>query len=244
MRDNGHFLAVGGHCKRACPAGEVAANELAVLLVLGYGDADCLGLPAGLAGVEPAVPGEEQGAVAGDAEVAYRMRGKVGDLLVHGCVRSLCAPYVEDAARLGKVVVGVAVGRPYGIAVLSCESAEFAEGPCGRGELPDVAGDGGGVVLAERILVALVILIQYGAVGLHAHSRNRDGRDLLRASACEADLVELHVAGETVIRGILLDVGDEIYEAVRADGQGRLVAGIGRETQRGAAFRGHHVYVF
>src|SRR5262249_6607130 len=120
-------------------------------------DVDLLRLPT-VHGVELAVVLEREGAVLRAGQEANRVLAEAGDLTrLVGMVYS-ALPDVVGAALLAQVVELVVVGAEHRVTVFAFEARE--PGVLLRRHVvdPDVAGDGGDVVLTPVALVTVVVV--------------------------------------------------------------------------------------
>ena len=242
----GYLLAVAAYAHSVIsPAGEVDGPHGRLGVVGADGDAQFLRLLAVAHRVEVTVVGEAHQAARRDGEVAYGIALEVGKLTLAAAVE-VAAVHIHRAGALLEIVVALAVGRPARIAALAREVGEFAEGAVGRvgaGE-PDVPRDGGDVVLAPLVLVALVVLIQHFATGVHAQVAHVRLGEALRARARSVGRVYLtERPGEAAVlcrRPVVGAVEDAPIGQVSLD---QFVGGMSGEAFGCAALYIGHEYV-
>lgn len=233
MHDEGHLLAAGRHGNVSCPAAQQLVHHVALQAVGHDGDGH---LPRAFAlaqGVELAVVGVAHQAVGRHAERAHGVGGVVRQLAFRRAVgRRL--PHVEAAALLAQVVEGAAVGRPHGFAVFAVKAGDLLIGALSvEGAQPDVFRDGRAVVLAPRVLIPLLILIEQAAAVtadrefLHGQRREEHG-----ASALDVHRIDLREEGrgELAVLHVGADGGGEEHRRAVLEGLGILVARVGGEA--------------
>ena len=201
---------------------------------------------AALEGVQVSVIGIGDRSVLGHGQEAHRVFVVEGELNLVFRVRDAAAEHVgRFAVFLAQEVERVSVGRENGVAVFAFVGGKLFERGIGvdgallrRPAQPDVARNGGGMVLAERILVAFPVLVQDGPLVVDAHGRNGERGDQLRRFAVQVGLVQARFSGEAVKTGAH-EVGvlpGEIDGSVGRYGQRCLIAGQGSEAGGNAAF--------
>src|SRR5690606_3688393 len=114
-------------------------------------------LTSGCHGVERAAIAEAQRAVCADAQVPHWVLFHEGDL-DRLAARGASPEHVHAALLLAEVVHLGAVRAEHGAKVFPREIADLRVGPGPAVPGPDVARDGGGVMLAELVLIPFLIL--------------------------------------------------------------------------------------
>ena len=185
------------------------------------GELKLAGLCGGPKDVQLAVLGISNGAILRYRDVADGIFGVMGDLLFAGGVAYAGAPQVDGgAALLREVIIGVSVCAEDGLTVLSLVRAELGE--LAVLQEPNVARYGRGVMLAERVLIALIILVKYCSVGPYAELGHCDAGEQLRALLLASGRPDLGVSGELAVGRVCLKGGGEGYAAVWQNGLGRF----------------------
>ena len=151
------------------------------------------------------------------------------------------------SVALAEVVEGISVGGENGVAVLAFVGAELREGALridGEGSgrsrdiFPYIPRDRGGMVLAERVLIALVVFVKDGPVRIDGQGLEGHRGDQARRLARQVGRIQLRRTGETVEaaahQGAV--VSAEEHRAVREDGQRGLIAGQGSDLPGFPAF--------
>ena len=171
------------------------------------------------------------------------MGGELRDLAGGAAAVNGCLPDVEVAGLFAEVVILLRARRENGIAVFALETGEAgelsfgvqAESALAVAVEPDVARDGGSMMLAQRVFVALVVLIEDRSVGGDTEGGQGQGCEGLRLAAGQGDPVELGVAGEAGGLRVDLDVGAVDQRPVGEGGEGRLGALPGGQLGGGPA---------
>ncbi len=171
MEDERHLLARRRHCQ----IGSAAATHLSherLLIVIGSdshlylrGSSTLLDRP------QLAVVAVAERTVRCHRQRTYRMLRMVGDALHLRRARSGLVNIERTAVALAQEIVRPSVGSPYSITILTGRRCEFFESRTsvvvGK---PYIAGDRRCVMLAQGILIALLIGIEYAAI--HRIDRN------------------------------------------------------------------------
>ena len=254
MEKEGDLLAVRGDVhRRSGGDGDVVFLLLVVVAV--DGDRNFPGLSSFRQDKQVAVVGEGEGAVLRGGEVTDRILVVMGELDgLSGFGEGTLIDIRGFSVALAEVVEGVAVGGENRVAVLAFVGAEFREGALridgegsgrGRDKFPDIPRDRGGMVLAERVLIALVVFVEDGPVRIDGQGLEGHRGDQARRLARQVGRIQLRRTGETVEaaahQGAV--VSAEEYSAVREDGQRGLIAGQGSDLPGLSAFRPIFVYV-
>ena len=236
-----HFLAAGRHADGGSPVGLDLADEFLVVTVGGNGDVDALRLAALTQGIDFAVVAVAQRAVASHTEETHGVVLVVGEL--HGLPADGVFVDIEGAVLLAQVVITVAVGSPAGRAVLAVEGGEFGE--LAVALEPDVACDGAGVVLAERVLIALDVMVEDVALAVDAQVLHRQRREQVGPAAAGAHLIDLRegAAGKQdgLCRGHVGRLKQDRLPVEEA--QRRLIAAVGGQALGRAAVLVHDIHV-
>ena len=195
-----NLLSSGRNGHRCGAGSEVQAEHLAVAVVPVQGDIDLPGLLAVLHCVEVAVVGEGYGAVVRYREEAHGILVEMGELDALFGGRNRAPVHVEGlSVLLAQVVERIAVGSENRVAVLALVGGELLEAAlCVDDKLrtglggcvqPDVARYRRCVVLAQGILVALVVLVEEGTVGLDGDVHHWQAGDDGGSAAVEGYLI-------------------------------------------------------
>ena len=230
--DESHFLAVSGY-RYLVYAGQAEVGST-VEVVVEDADSDFCGLGSGGEGVDLTVVGEAEGTVVGSCQESYGMLGKVGEgggvlSVVHGCgvdVEGASVTLAEEYHLAGsgedRVAVLAGIDGDLGMGAVSCIVIE------------DVAGNGGGVVLAPDILAAGAVVVEEGLpVGVEADGADRVGGYLFGTASRDGDAVEFGEpgTGPQCAGGGVLDGGREVDPlAVRGECQRGLDSRVGGQA--------------
>ena len=228
--DHGDLLAVGRDGHRRSAARVIHLDHVALVLVADNGDFDLAGLLALLHRVKVAVLREGQRTVFRHRDVAHGIFLIAGQLHRLAGIGDAAAAQVDGLAPfLAQIIIGIAVGGKDRLTVLAVVTGQLRKDPVLA--QPDVTRHGGGMVLAERIFVALVVLVENGAVGADTQFRHGDGSQQVGTDGRGVGTVgrngpDLGVAREAVETDVRLQIRREGDASVGQHSLRRLVARI------------------
>ena len=172
---------------------------------------------------------------------------ELGQLLFLAGIVQGHAEDIEVAGLLSKVVNGLFAGYKDRVAVFAGKVGQLTVAFIFGIIQPQVAGDGGSVVLPELVLVAFSVVVdEQLAVGAHPGIQGRHRQGLLRHAAFDGYLVELreYAGRELYIGGnIQPGGGEQHFLAIGGKVGGVITGGMVGQALGRPAFSRHDVHV-